>query len=119
MLAIMTALNLAVIVLDAATLWVMLNAVGLPTGYQVAFPSYLLAMMVATVGPIPLGLGTFEATCVAVLVLQGVSIEGALAATLLLRGCTTWLPFLPGLILVRRELRLAGASPGQDERPWS
>jgi glycosyltransferase 2 family protein len=106
-LAVMTALSVAVILLDAGTLWVMLNALGLPTSYQVAFPSYLLAMMVTTVGPIPLGLGTFEATCVTVLVLQGLPIEGALTATLLLRGCTTWLPLLPGLILVRRELRLA------------
>lgn len=115
-LATMTALSIAVILLDAATLWVMLHAVGLPTPYQVAFPSYLLAMMVATVGPIPLGLGTFEATCVTVLVLQGVPIEGALTATLLLRGCTTWLPILPGLILARRELRLAhGVSLGQDD----
>jgi uncharacterized protein (TIRG00374 family) len=117
-LATMTSLNIAVILLDAATLWVMLNALGLPTPYQVAFPGYLLAMMVTTVGPIPLGLGTFEATCVTVLVLQGVPIEGALTATLLLRGCTTWLPLLPGLILVRRELRSAhGASPGQDDLP--
>ena len=112
-LATMTSLSVAVILLDAATLWVMLAALGLPASFQIAFPSYLLAMMVATVGPIPLGLGTFEATCAAVLVLQGIPIEGALTATLLLRGFTTWLPLLPGLVLVRRELRLAhGASRG-------
>jgi uncharacterized protein (TIRG00374 family) len=109
-LAIMTASSVAVILLDAATLWVMLHAIGLPAPYRVAFPSYLLAMMVATIGPIPLGLGTFEATCVAVLVLQAVPIEGALAATLLLRGCTTWLPMVPGLILARREF---GVAPGR------
>lgn len=107
LLAAMTGLGIAVIFLDAATLWVMLAALGLPTSYQVAFPSYLLAMMVATVGPIPLGLGTFEATCVAVLVLQRVPIEGALTATLLLRGFTTWVPLLPGLLLARREWRRA------------
>lgn len=104
-LAAMTGLGLAVILLDAGTLWVMLGALGLPAAYRVAYPAYLLAMMVATVGPIPLGLGTFEATCVAVLVIQQVPIEGALAATLLLRGFTTWLPLLPGLLLARRELR--------------
>lgn len=105
-----TALNFAVIVLDAATLWTMLHALGLGTPYAVVFPSFLLAMMITTVGAIPLGLGTFEATCVAALTLQGVPIEGALAATLLLRGCTTWLPMLPGLLLARRELREAPAS---------
>lgn len=103
-LATMTVLSIVVILLDAATLWVMLSALGLRTSYQVAYSSYLLAMMVATVGPVPLGLGTFEATCVTVLVLQGLPIEGALTATLLLRGCTTWLPLLPGVILVRREM---------------
>jgi len=102
--ATLTAWNAAVIVLDATTLWVMLHALGLPTPYRVAFPSFLLAMMVTTIGPVPLGLGTFEASCVAALVLQGVPIEAALAATLLLRGCTTWLPMLPGMVLVRREL---------------
>lgn len=104
-LLVLTGLNLAVIVLDAATLWVMLHALGVHVPYQVVFPSFLLAMMVATIGPIPLGLGSFEATCVAALTLQGVAIEGAMAATLLLRGCTTWLPMLPGLVLARRELR--------------
>lgn len=112
LLATMTALSTGVILLDAATLWVMLGALGLPASYAIAFSSYLLALMVTTVGPIPLGLGTFEATCVAVLVLQGIPIEGALTATLLLRGCTTWLPLLPGLILVRRELRLVPAHEG-------
>jgi uncharacterized membrane protein YbhN (UPF0104 family) len=41
---------------------------------------------------------------VAVLHLTGVSVEAALAATLLLRGFTFWLPMLPGMWLVRREL---------------
>jgi hypothetical protein len=37
----------------------------------------------------------------------GSPLEAALAATLLLRGFTMWLPMLPGLWLVRRE---AGAA---------
>ena len=100
-----TALNFAVLALDAGTLWIMLHALGLGMPYSVVFPSFLLAMMVTTVGPIPMGLGSFEAICVAALTLQGVPIEGALTATLLLRGCTTWVPMLPGLFLARREFR--------------
>jgi glycosyltransferase 2 family protein len=57
-------------------------------------------------GPIPLGLGTFEAACVGMLSLLGVAIEAALAATLLLRGLTFWLPMVPGLWLARREIVL-------------
>lgn len=97
-------LNLAAMVLDASTLWTMLHALGLAAAFQVAYSSFLLAMMVATISPIPMGLGTYEAACVAALASQGVPLEGALAATLLLRGCTTWLPMLPGLWLARLAL---------------
>ena len=61
--------------------------------------------MVATLSPIPLGLGTFETSCVGMLHLLGVPLEAALAATLLLRGFTVWLPMPPGLWLARRALR--------------
>lgn len=94
-----------VFVLDAATLWVMLQVVGAQVSFWVAFPSFVFASMVATVGPIPLGLGSFELTCVSMLGLMGVPIEAALSATLLLRGFTLWLPMLPGMWLVRRALR--------------
>ena len=86
---------------DAATLWAMLRAVGHPTGLGTALVGFASASVVATLSPIPLGLGTFEATAVAMLRVQGVPIEPALAATLLLRGTTVWLPMLPGLWLVR------------------
>ena len=36
--------------------------------------------------------------------LLGVTIETALAATLLLRGLTFWLPMVPGLWLAEREI---------------
>lgn len=101
----MAALNLILIALDATTLWAMLHAVGLDTPFRQALPGYLLALMVTTVAPIPMGLGAFEATGVAALTSQGVPIEGALAATLLLRGYTTWLPMLPGWLVAHRALR--------------
>jgi uncharacterized protein (TIRG00374 family) len=95
----------AVFLLDSATLWVMLKAIGESVSLSVAFPSFVLASIAATLAPIPLGLGTFEATCVAMLRLLGIQIEAALTATLLLRGFTLWLPMLPGLWLTRREMR--------------
>lgn len=100
----MAALNGLVLVLDALTLWSMLHALSEPTAFRIVLPSFVLATMVAMLGPIPMGLGTFEATCTASLVLLQVPIEAALTATLLLRGWTTWLPMLPGLLLVRREM---------------
>ena len=45
-----------------------------------------------------------EAACVGMLSLLGVAIEATLAATLLLRGLTFWLPMVPGLWLAKREI---------------
>lgn len=98
-------LHAAVFVLDAATLWVMLLVVGTPLSIWAVFPCFVVASMVTTMGPIPMGLGSFEATCVGMLGVMGVSIEAALTATLLLRGFTLWLPMLPGMWLARRALR--------------
>jgi len=94
----------AVFLLDSATLWAMLRAIGQDVSFLAVFPSFVVASIVATLGPIPLGLGTFEATCVAMLKTLGIPFEAALTATLLLRGFTLWLPMLPGLWLARREL---------------
>jgi glycosyltransferase 2 family protein len=98
-------LQLAVFVLDAATLWTMLRAVGWPTGPAEVLASFVIAAVAMTVILTPGGLGTFEASCVAMLALFQVPVEAALAATLLLRGFTYWLPMVPGLWLSRREVR--------------
>ena len=98
-------LYLAIFLLDAATLWVMLLAVGYNVSFFVALPSFVVSSIVATLSPIPLGLGIFEASSVGMLKALGIPVEPALTATLLLRGFTLWLPMLPGLWLARRELR--------------
>lgn len=100
-----TALQLAVFILDAATLGVMLRAVGSPAGPEVVFASFVLASVVSTLGFVPGGLGVFEGSSVGMLNLLGVPLVAAFAATLLLRGFTFWLPMLPGLWLARREMR--------------
>ncbi|WP_242684303.1 lysylphosphatidylglycerol synthase transmembrane domain-containing protein [Paraburkholderia hospita] len=104
-------LQLAIFLLDAMTLWLAFKAVGEVPALWVVFVSFAIASMVATIGPIPVGLGTFEATSVGMLSLLGVSIEVALAGTLLLRGLTFWLPMLPGLWLARRELNRTSDGP--------
>jgi hypothetical protein len=101
-------LQFGVFVLDAATLWAMLHAVGSDGDPMAAFAGFIMASVAATVGPMPLGLGTFEAVSTAVLHLEGQSVAAALTATLLLRGFTFWLPMIPGLILARRELSRHG-----------
>jgi len=98
-------LYVAIFLLDAATLWIMLLAMGQNVSFLVALPSFVVSSIIATLSPIPLGLGIFEASSTGMLSALGIPVEAALTSTLLLRGFTLWLPMLPGLWLARRELR--------------
>jgi len=103
-----TALQLLIVVADAATLDVLLRALGHDVEFGVVFASFVLASIAATVSLLPGGIGSFEAGSVASLRYLGVPIELALAATLLLRAFTAWLPLLPGLWFARREMHGLG-----------
>jgi glycosyltransferase 2 family protein len=96
-------LQSGIFLLDATTLWCTGQAVGLNVDIGSSFMSFVLASVVATLSPIPLGLGSFEGTCTGLLHLMGGGLEGSLAATLILRGLTLWLPMLPGMAMIRRE----------------
>ena len=76
------ALQLAIFVLDAATLWIVFRALGQDVDFSVAFAGFITASVTATIAPAPGGLGTFEAGSVAMLAVLGVPVESALAATL-------------------------------------
>jgi len=106
-----TLLQLAIFLLDAGTLHSMLRALGEPARASASLAAFVAASVAASVGPTPLGLGSFEAAGVATLHAFGIAIEPALAATLLLRGLTCWLPMLPGLWTVRRESAAATRAP--------
>jgi len=105
LLVVSVALHTLVFVLDAATLWAMLRAVGIAASFADAFSAFVISVVVATLSLIPLGLGTFEASSVLLLHAAGIPLEPALTATLLLRGFTLWLPMLPGLWISRHALR--------------
>lgn len=94
-------LQLIELVLDAATLYVILVALGVPEKPSAAFASFTIAYAASSVGLTPLGLGTFEGACIGMLRLFGVGLEAALAATLLLRAFTLWLPMIPGFVCAR------------------
>jgi len=98
-------LYVAIFLLDAATLWIMLLAMGQNVSFLVALPSFVVSSITAMLSPIPLGLGIFEASSTGMLSALGVPVEAAITSTLLLRGFTLWLPMLPGLWLARKELR--------------
>ena len=100
-----TALNFGIFVLDAATLSVCLLAIGATAGFGGLFAGFVLASLVATITIIPSGLGTFDATLIAMLHLVGVPTVAGLGALLLFRGFTLMLPLIPGLWLARREMK--------------
>ncbi|MDA8164980.1 MAG: lysylphosphatidylglycerol synthase transmembrane domain-containing protein [Desulfobacteraceae bacterium] len=97
-----------VFLIHAATLFMMLRAVGHPLGFAPALASYMIASVTRTMLVVPGGLGTFEGASIAMLHLFEVPFAPALAATLLLRGFTFWLPMLPGMWLARREMAKGG-----------
>ncbi len=96
--------QLAIFVLDGATLWMTLRAVGIHASLPITFSAYVIAMVAGTVLFIPGGVGVFEVGAVSTLVGLGIPFEGALAGTLLLRGLTLWIPLIPGSILAHQDL---------------
>jgi uncharacterized protein (TIRG00374 family) len=101
----MALLNGAVFALDGLTMQWSLFALGVGTPFSAAFSAFILASIVVTLGPIPMGLGSFEAVSIGTLRAMGVPFEAALSATLLFRGYTLWLPLVPGMFATRRQLR--------------
>ena len=97
-----TAWQTVIFLLDAGTMWVLIQALGTTASPRGVFASFMIASVFRTVGIVPGGLGTFEATSVWTLSLLGVSVPVGLAATLLFRGLSFWLPMLPGWWVSRR-----------------
>ena len=104
LLTLATTWQTAIVLLDAGTMWTLVHALGAPASVTAIFASFMIASLVRTVGVVPGGLGTFEATSVLTLSLTGTTVAAALAATLLFRGLSFWLPMLPGFWVSRREL---------------
>ena len=101
--------ELAIFVLDAGTMWVLVEALGTHAPLVGVFASFMIASLFRTVGILPGGLGTFEATSVLTLSMIGVDVAVALSATLLFRGLSFWLPMAPGLWASRRLVRPPGS----------
>jgi uncharacterized protein (TIRG00374 family) len=97
-------LRLLVFVFTAATLALLLVALGQPASVGASFAAVVMGSLVTTIGFLPGGLGSYEAASGGTLVLFGVPTEEALAATLLLRGLSFWAPMLPGFWFLRRAL---------------
>jgi len=83
-------------------MWVLILALGNHAPIKGVYASFMISSLLRTMGIVPGGLGTFEATSVLTLRMVGVAIPVALSATMLFRGLTFWLPMLPGLWLSKK-----------------
>lgn len=98
-------LQLAIVVLDAATMWMLILSLGQAASLTGVFASFMISTLLRTISVVPGGLGAFEAASVVTLRLAGVPVAVALSATLLFRGLSFWLPMIPGLIFSRSARR--------------
>ncbi len=105
MIAELTALNVALVALDGLTMYFCLLSLGVPASFEAGFAAIMMGKIVSTLGPLPMGLGTFETASVLALRAMGVDFAPALSATLLFRGFTLWLPLIPGMIAARGHLK--------------
>lgn len=103
--------QLLIVLLDAATLWILIAALGERASVTGVFASFMIASLFRTVGIVPGGLGTFEVSSVVMLRMMGVDVATALSGTLLFRGLSFWLPMLPGYWFSRRAIAPAHAPP--------
>jgi uncharacterized protein (TIRG00374 family) len=105
-----TGFSCSVFLLDAVTLWAVMHLTGVPVDIASAFVALVVASIAGTISFLPGGIGGFEAGCVFTLHLLGAPVEAALTGTLLLRGLSLWLPLLPGLYMVRRDIQRSGGT---------
>jgi len=95
---------------DALCLWMLLFAVGIHDGFELALLSAGAAAVASSIPLLPGGLGAVEAAVPALLAWYGAPIAAALSATLLYRSIGTFLPAAAGglaipALRVRRRSR--------------
>lgn len=89
---------------DCLTIACALAALGAPTHPNTIVIAFAAATALAAISFLPGGAGSFEAAMVVVLVRRDIPFEVALAATLIFRGLTFWLPLaVSPLLFARRE----------------
>jgi len=104
--------QLLTFILDAATLWMLMRSLGGQPSFPGIFASFMIANLFRSLSFIPGGLGTFEAAVVYMLRTAGAAYSIGLAAALLFRGITFFLPMAPGMWFSHR-LNRSGASGGK------
>lgn len=111
------AISAASVLADAACFWMLLFAVGIHDGFELALLSVGAAAVASSIPLLPGGLGAVEAAVPALLAWYGAPVAAALTATLLYRAIGTFLPAAAGAISIpalrvrARRVRPGGGSP--------
>lgn len=106
-------LRLGIFLLDSATLFFVMKAIAVPGTFLTAFIAVVVASVAGSIIITPGGFGAFEAGSVGILILLGTPTGAAIASILLFRGLSLWIPLIPGLILVREDLKFNGKTQNQ------
>ncbi len=85
--------------LEGSAFYILLAWLGAPISLWAAIAIFLVAVLSGALSGLPGGLGGTEASAIALLVLQGVPLETAILATLIIRVTTLWFAVLIGLIV--------------------
>ncbi len=109
-------LSLASFLADVACLWMLMFAVGIHEGFELALLSAGVAAAAASVPLLPGGIGAVELAVPALLAWYGAPVAAALSATLLYRVIGTFLPAAGGAISVfTLRMRKLPAAPVNDQ----
>ena len=105
-------LSLAAWSFECASLFWILDALNTPIDLRAAIAIHATASLVGALSMLPGGFGGFEATCVALLLWQGIPVPEAVVATAVLRVTTFWYSLLLGTpVLAWAILRLRRNTP--------
>jgi Mg2+-importing ATPase len=101
-LSVAVGLQLLIVALDTSTMIAVIHSLRGEIPATGVFVSFMISSLFRTIGFMPGGLGTFEATSVLTLRMFGAKLPLALSATLLFRGLSYWLPMLPGMYFAKK-----------------
>ncbi len=110
-------LSVASLLADVACLWMLMFAVGIHDGFEIALLAAGAAAAAAAVPLLPGGIGAVELAVPALLAWYGAPVAAALSATLLYRAIGTFLPAAAGGVSVftlRMRKLPRTTAPGQD-----
>ena len=106
------------LVLDMGALWAACRATGHPLGVLALALAYFVGYL-ATMIPMPAGIGVLDSGLAGALVLYGFAPVASVGSVLVYHGISIWVPCLGGLVawLSTRGARRAGAAPAPLPEP--